>query len=280
MAYRLQAIRDTAVERDYYRYTGPDGKEHDDVEHFLGEIEDKAGPILKKLNEGSHITPVDKEILSTFIGYMMVRIPNYEKLVNEGAEKMAKLFMKLSNHSIDAVKQSFANFEKEKGRSPGLTPEQYFEFIQKGEYGLTFNKTFSLGTMMKMGIDVASYLVQMDWMVLQSLDNYSFITTDNPFTITGPPNPFSGGVGLITPGANKLFPIGSTTCLVMGAQGTQTVYSRPRKELARGINMLIALNSDRFVYGRDVALVERIVERSHIDKWCRVSRIHLSGFGH
>lgn len=94
-------------------------------------------------------------------------------------------------------------------------------------------------------------------------DISSFIITDNPFVLLAPANREPGfyGTGIAMRGARKIVPLTQSMCLIMRDRGASTVHKDIDKEVAKETNLQIAYFSDRFVIGRDKALVKRNVEK-------------------
>lgn len=269
--YRQQSIADTAVQNHYYRVRTKDGKFSTDVEKFFSTIETEASGVIAKLARIKKISQEDKEILSLFISFQRARVPDFEKLMNEADEKMIKRINEMKFHSVEATEAILKDFDKKTKNTKrhDITPEEMFEFIKEGRYTVSFPREHGIKTMLRMGYDLSTYFLQMDWLFLYAPKGTSFITSDSPYTLVPPvgndPNSFWGaGVGILTPGAKKIFPVAPNVVLIMGDHGDGVVARRVSRNNLRGINLISARASDRFIFADNEALLRFVVDRSRV----------------
>jgi Protein of unknown function (DUF4238) len=117
-------------------------------------------------------------------------------------------------------------------------------------------------------MDLSHYFRQMDWEIFHASPKTSFITTDNPVVLVPPSDhTLVYGVGIITKGARKIFPLSQTACLVMCDHGSFLAHRDAVSQLIRGINLVVTSHSDRFVIGCDKALVSNMVDTTKLTEW-------------
>lgn len=271
--YRKQSIADTAVQNHYYRIKTKDGEYSTDVEKFFSTLEAEASVIIGKLVRVEKVSQRDKEVLALFISFQRARVPDFEKLMNEADEKMMKRINEMKFHSIEATEAILKDFAEKAdvGKKHDVTPEEMFEFIKEGRYSVNFPREHSIKTMLNMGYELSGYFLQMDWLFLYAPNGSSFITSDSPYTLVPPadnnPNSFWGaGVGILTPGSKKIFPVAPNVILIMGDHGDMVVSGKAPRNNMRGINLISARASDRFIFAKDEALLRFVVERSRVEE--------------
>jgi hypothetical protein len=277
--YRQQLPKDTAIKGYYYAFKGKDGRKHTEIENFFSVIEGKTKPILIKLDKKESINTEEKEILAIFISFLKTRVPHFEKLTNESSEKIMKQMNRLMFSSEERVAAMIDRYEKETGKKIKIDPKELIDFIQGDRYDIKFPREHSIESMLLLGQDLIGYFLQMDWFFLWAPKNSSFITSDNPFLLLPPSdyNPKSFyGVGILTPGAKKIIPLTSHTCLIMGDHGGRMIGRIADPKAIRAINLYSAINSDRFLIARAKLLLERIVQITKVNKLEKKERIKIS----
>ena len=276
--YRQQTPINTALENQHYTAVGPDGQKHTDIEKLLSFIEGKTAPIIEKIDKKEKINPEEKEMLATFISFLKVRVPDFEKTINEANEKMLKKVSQFLFSSEESTAAFIKKFERDTGKASGILPKDLMEFVQGDHYTVNFQREMYLSMMVEMGQKTIIYLLNMDWLFLQSPDVTSFITSDSPFILIPPKdyNP-SGfyGVGMLTYGAKKVIPLSQMTCLVICDRGERIVYGGVSRENVRKINFSVAHDCDRFLIAKDKALLEKMVKVTRIDQWKVEKRVDV-----
>lgn len=276
--YKQQTPLNTALQNQYYTALTPDSKKTTEIEKFLSVIENLAKPVITKIDSKKPISPQEKEALATFISFLKTRVPDYGKSVNEMFEKTMKKINLLMFSSEKQTAEVIKKYEEDTGQKIGLSPKSLMDFVQGDRYKLGISKEWRLEMMMSLGAELIRYFLNMDWLFLEAPTKSSFITSDNPFVLVPPkdydPKGFYG-VGIITKGAKKVIPLSSKTCLIMGDYGQKMIGGSISSENARHINLNIASHCDRFIIGKDRALLERLVKITKIDKWKVESRVRV-----
>ena len=267
---RKQPPKTTAFKKHYYSVTEENGDVNTDIEKMLAEIESKGKIIIEKLNNYEDISIQNKEEFSLFLNFMFTRVPAFEKQTNELSEKLFKFIAKFSSSNRNYMENILKQMEKEKGEPSTDSVDELIDFIQGGEYSIKFHRDLSLMQMLTTGTDLWKYFLNMDWVILHSPKNKTFITNDNPFMLFPPanfrPNGFYG-YGIMTPGASKCFPLTTTSCLlILDWQGDKSIiiHKNIDREFIRTFNLDIARFSTRFLFSCSKALLESLVKRTGI----------------
>ena len=267
--YRLQTPQNTTVQTGYYSFRDESGELITGIESALAELDGRAGPIIEKLGKRLPINIEERQILSIFVALMRVRIPDFEKEVGELTDTFYKDVNRIVFSTEETTKEVLAEIEAETGESLQITPKEIMQVVKNGQYEVVTERLHSLGLMFPIAEDIAKDLFQMDWLVAFSPLDSSFITTDNPFTIV-PPIDYDPrghrGVGIVTPGAQKQFPLSQSACLVMLDRGARVYFLDLDKSQVRQINRNSATNCDRFVIARDEHLLRSIVSVTGVDR--------------
>jgi hypothetical protein len=112
-----------------------------------------------------------------------------------------------------------------------------------------------------MALNVAPILAGRGWTVVhRENEKKSFVTTDAPVLLTtvAPRKSSLWGVGFGNTDALVLFPLTESCALVMyGSDGTQHHRTADKEEIRR-INLALADHCQRFVIGREAALVRSL----------------------
>lgn len=275
--YREQNPKDTAVISHYYTLKDDEGKKNTEIETVLSQLEGDSKPIIEKLEKGETISEMDKECLSVFVSVLMNRVPDFEKSVNKVGEKLLEMTSNMLFCDEERIKSSIDQYEKDTGKKMDISPKKLFEAHKEGKFKYVINRNLSLNIMLKTSLDIAHYFKQMDWLLLHAPHMTSFITTDNPFVLIPPENLKSSvyGAGIAIRGARKIVPLTQSLCLVMLDRGTLTVHKDIDREVVKETNLHIAYSSDRFVIGRDKALVIKNVKRAKLDQWKYKGRVKV-----
>ncbi|MBI4643753.1 MAG: DUF4238 domain-containing protein [Deltaproteobacteria bacterium] len=130
--FRIQTPINTALKSNYYTFEDSGGNKVTDIEQLLSQIEGNAKNIFNKVINMENITSEEKENLSLFIAFMMNRVPDFEKSVNDVYENIIKHTLKMMYCNEERVQASIDQFEKERGEKLGLSAKELVEF-HKGD---------------------------------------------------------------------------------------------------------------------------------------------------
>jgi hypothetical protein len=275
--YRNQTPKNIAVERDYYTVTDEKGEKKTDIEKFFSVIEGKASPVIQNVNARNYISTMERDILSIFVSFLKVRVPDFEKSNDEYNEKIIKWMNKFMFCDEYHTKVMLDNYERDTGEKLDIEPDELMRFIHEDEYRIKVNKNFTLGLMLDLGIETAHYLRQMDWLFIYAPKEASFVTTDNPFSLI-PPLEYNKfwGVGLLTKGTVKYVPLTQRVAVLIKDKGDKIEGGNPNRDFVKRLNYRVAADSDRLVIARDEPLLRKIVKVTQINTWKKESRVTVS----
>jgi hypothetical protein len=246
---------------------------------FFSQIEGLTKSIIQKVSNKDEITGEQKEILSVFLAFLMNRVPDFEKSTNKIHEHFLKKMADMMFSDVKRAESIMNRHEKETGVKPEISAKELVEFHKRGEYKFEIHRNESLRLMFDLSFDTANYFIQMDWGFFHAPPKSSFVTSDNPLFIVPPddydPNSFYSGVGLITPGAKKVVALSQKVCLIMLDHGDEILHIDVDREKVRRINFNISLHTDRFLIGRDEALIKSLSKRAKLSQWERKGRIQV-----
>jgi hypothetical protein len=107
----------------------------------------------------------------------------------------------------------------------------------------------------------------LEWFIASAPPGKAFVTCDAPVIITRPPNhsPLLG-VGLTTPGSEKIIPLSSRLALLMGDQVAQPMVAHITigRDHLRWINEALVRRCERFAMGRSPVLLESLLKATGI----------------
>jgi len=260
--YRPQGTRNTAAEKHFYTLTGKDGDQDFVVERWLSEkVETHFPPLLRKLENAEPLTPYDKTRLGLFISVLKVRTPEFARNFTRMASDLMKLKLVYACR-IPEIAQRFLKDAPESIKAE-YNVENFAEFAQK-HITVKPHSNERLRNMLRLALRHQKYIRSMDWIVYHSPPETSFVTTDAPFVIV--PSPDHGGpFGLLTPNTLKIVPLSGRICLMMTEPGTAITHRDLTREQVREFNRVLACDCERFLIGRDEALVRSLVASTEID---------------
>ncbi len=275
---RRQTPINTAVQTHYYSVENEDGEKNTEIESFLSQIEGLTKPIIQKVSNKEEISLEDKEILSSFLGFLMNRVPDFEKSVNKMKEQVVKKVSDMVFSDEKHAKSIMNRYEKGTGNKIEISAKELVDFHKRGEYTIEIHRNESLRLMLDLSFKIANFFRQMDWIFFHAPQKTSYVTTDNPLFIVPPDDLDSNsfyGVGLITRGAKKVVALSQKVCLIMYDHGEVNLHKDMNKEIVRRINFDISVNADRFLIGHDEALVKNLSKKAKLSQWERKGRIKI-----
>ena len=244
---------------------------------MLSQIESYAKQVIDKLLAREALTDDEKQTLSIFMAFMMNRVPDFEKSVNAIEKHMIQRVADMMFSDEKRVQSMMDERERKTGEKSDTSAEELVDFHKRGQYEIIINRNESLRLMLTTSMELSKYFALMDWVVFHSSPRTSFITTDNPLILVPPVDYKPGffGVGIITEGARKVFPLSQAACLIMFDHGNLLEHRDADMTLVRKINLSLTSRADRFVIGRDEALVRNLIRTTRLTEWERKGRISI-----
>ena len=178
--------------------------------------------------------------------------------------------MKANHPDLEATAQMFRDIAQESGEEADAeVVEEFHKMVRDDKYDVAVPRQHKIRLMIDTALDLAGTLLTLDWKFATAPSDLAFITSDAPFVIAPPVGESDWrACGVLTPGATSSIPLSPSTCLVIEGRGREERHCRIRKDEVRRINENVAMNSDRFVIGRDQPYLERLVKRTNVGK-CR-----------
>ena len=263
---RTQQPVNTGVIGHFYTMEDADGHQRFELEQMLSEFEGKASPGIKKLAAKEQPTDEERADLAIFVALAGFRTPDIIES------------LKLFNSGLigDIAKRMFANVDQVKetmrGKPGSPTSEEELEqeakemvdFAQSGQYEVTTNHRWAVGMAMKMAFEVAPLLAGRNWLVVHRPNKKkSFVTTDAPVVLSTvtPREPSFYGIGFGNTDAMVVFPLTQSCALVMFGKDGALQHREIDAVAIRHMNLALADRCQRFVIGREEALVKSLAER-------------------
>jgi hypothetical protein len=266
--YREQTPINTFLETRYYAIKRDDGTYDTSLEEKMAAIESYAAPLINQIDNGSDLSPSDKYILSVFLSLLKARVPEYEMVYGELRSEIVRNLGPLVDRNPDPFEPlpPWPSFIP-----PEVKPFNALEVIQDLESleadSKEAHKDF-LSMIIPSTDAMSRHLYQMQWLIAHASSDTSFVTSDNPFSLA-PPTGYDPkgvfGVGIATPGATKIIPLSSKSCLLIFDEGECIVHTRFNREHVREINLITTGGCNRYVVSRDESLLRYLVGRTRID---------------
>jgi len=254
----------TGIQKHYNALKNKDGTRDLRIERALCEIEGAAVPILDKIERRETLTKAERDKLAFFVAAQMHRVPTFEAEVGKIVESTTKMSMRMLLGNPARAAAAMERFEKETGEKVGLTPEKMADFVTSDRFKVVATRNASLHMMVAQAPKMAGYFQQMDWGFFYAPTGSAFITSDNPFYLMPPSDidwkPKLYGIGVLTPGTRKIFPLSPRVCLAMFDRGETTHYGEASPESVRDANIGIAADAFRFVIGREESQIRWLVD--------------------
>jgi len=263
---RVQQPVNTGVIGHFYTMEDTEGRKRFELEQLLSEYEDKSSAVIRKLAAKEGINADERTDLAIFVALAAFRTPDLVDSV--------KAFN--SNLIGDMAKRMFANVEEVKARmrgKPDAPPteeeleaeaRELVEYAQSGRYKVTTSHTWAVSMAMKMAFNVAPILAGRDWAVVhRDNEKKSFVTSDAPVLLTtvAPRGNSFWGVGFGNTDALALFQLTGSCILAMYGSNGELQHRIAGVEQIRHINLVLADHCQRFVIGREEALVRSLADR-------------------
>ncbi len=261
---RVQNPVNTGVIGHFYTFEDADGRKRFEVEKMLSECEAKASIVIEKLSQQRDITDDDRADLAIFVALACFRTPDVIDSL--------KLFN--SNLIRDIADRMFSRVAEVKERmrvTPGAPSDEdalhdeaqeLVDFVRNGNCKVTTQHAWAIGTAMQTALKIAPILAGRNWIAIhRDTDKKSFVTCDAPVmltTVAQPPGGFWGGIGFANPDAMVAFPMTQACALVMFGRDGAFQHRSVSAEQIRNFNMAIADRCQRFVIGKDAALVRSL----------------------
>lgn len=264
---RVQQPLNTCVIGHFYTFEDAEGRKRFDLEQFLSEYETKASLAIKKLGAKEAINADERSDLAIFIALAACRTPD---IVDS---------LKLFNSSLisDMAMRMFADVEQVKEQMRGKThapltekeleeeAQEMVNFVKSEQWVVETNHVWAVRTAIQMALTIAPILSGRDWTVVhRDNEKKSFVTTDAPVILTTIEPRGNGywerGIGFGCSDALVFFPLDQSCVLAMSGSDGNMNHITMGSEQIRRINLTLSNSCQRFVIGRDEALVQSLTD--------------------
>lgn len=278
-SYRRQQPKNTAVIGHYYAITSETGERDYDIERMLSQFEGRAKTAIQTLEAGQEINPEQRADLAYYLAFQHTRTPRFEREIDEMADAVHKILLKEMVPTVEAAEIVF----KCKEKKSDVTAESMYKFIHEEQFSMKGSRNNTISLMLDQTSRASKDIALMDWVVVHAVRGCSFITTDSPIGYVVPEKFIRSGepvIGLGSEKITKLFPLTQKVALLIGKYGGGFGHFRFNRTQVRDFNVTVARETERFLIGRDEALVRSIVRKSNIDRAAPATRMKVENVPH
>jgi len=142
------------------------------------------------------------------------------------------------------------------------------ETTKSDAYEVNTNEKWAVGMAIRVALAAAPSMAGRDWRVVhRASEKQSFITCDAPVYLTSrDPRPSVYGTGYASPEAFMSFPLHQSCVLEMWGDGGSLSHVEVDRDYIRMANTHFAKRCQRFVVGRDEALVKSLADEVGLAK--------------
>lgn len=263
---RVQQPVNTCVIGHFYTMEDVEGRRRFELEQLLSEYENKASSVIKKLAARETINAEERANLAIFVAFAAFRTPDIIESLKIFNSDLVK----------DKAKEILGNVEmvmehmRGKPYAPSAEEElkadaqALVELVQSDQFEVVTNHKWAVGMAIKMAFKVAPILAGRNWEIChRSNQKKSFVTTDAPVLLTtaAPRLNSFWGVGFGNADALVLFPLAESCVLAMYGSEGDLKHRTQDAEQIRNTNLALANHCQRFVVGRDEALVRSLTDQ-------------------
>lgn len=263
---RLQQPVNTAVIGHFYTLEDAEGRRRFELEALLADYEGKAKPAIAKLVAGGELTADERSDLAIFIAFAAMRTPDMVNSVQAMNGSFIAQTAKVLFDDVDRVFERLRADKREEGASDAELREQakwMVDMAQNDKFVVDTNEKWAVQKTVRIAMGAAPYLAGRHWRVVhRDSEKQSFITTDSPvFLGTVVPRPRSVyGVGFGSPDAFISFPLDQSCVLQMYGDTGHLEHTKAGRDYIRNANLALGERCQRFVVGRDEALVKSLTD--------------------
>lgn len=265
---RRQSPEVTAAERELYTLEHDSGDRDRRVESALADFVDGPGQhAIRTLHEGGQLSGEDAGRLAIFVSALYLRTPAFREQHRQMAEQMRD---SLIRGGVEPAAEPLPESHPEAQRlraAGGIRADELLATLnamrrERRPYQNDFVKM-----MVSLVPRLADAIRGLEWFIASAPPGKAFVTCDAPVIITRPPNHSAlMGVGLATPGSQKIIPLSTRVALLMGDEMARPMVAHITidRDHLRWINEALARRCERFTMGRSRALLESLLNATGI----------------
>lgn len=278
---RRQSPEVTAAERELYTLEDDCGARDRSVESALGRFVDGPGQhAIRVLDAGGRLAGEDAGKLAVFVAALYVRTPAFLEQHRQLAEQMRdSLIHGGVEPAVERLHESDPDAQRLRAAGGVRADELLAMFNSMRDERRPYHNDF-----VKMMVNLVPMLADaihgLEWFIASAPPGKAFVTCDAPVIITRPPNYSSLlGVGLTTPGSEKIIPLSSRVALLMGDRVARPIVAHISigREHLRWINEALVRRCERFAMGCNRVLLESLLKATGIGGTPPPRRSELSG---
>lgn len=272
---RLQQPVNTGVIGHFYTMEDAEGRRRFELEQLLSEYEGKAKPVINKLAAREAIDGEERSDLAIFIALAAMRTPDVVDSLKAFNAGMVTDIMKDMFADVDDVAARLRDDPDFAGKPEDQVLAEaklMVEMAQNDGVTVTTEHRWAVGMAIQMALQIAPIFASRDWVVVhRDNDKKSFVTTDAPVLLTtvAPRENNFYGVGFGNADALVFFPLKESCTLAMLGESGDLRHIDANAEKVRQLNLAMAAKCQRFVLGRDEALVRSLAQATSLarTKW-------------
>jgi hypothetical protein len=278
---RMQKPENTGVIGHFYTVEDELGRKRFEVEQILSEFESKAAPIIKKMATRENLSDDERSNMAIFVAMAMFRTPDMLDSIKAANAGMVKKMTKLTFGNLEMAKAAIRGSPTAPTSEEELDKEArgIVEFVQKDQYTIETNHRWALRMAIELFSSIAPILAGRDWLVVhRSNEKQSFVTTDSPLVLTTmePRKNNFWGIGFANKDALVILPLTESCSLMIFGSDGDFNHKTVGAEQIRHFNLMVADRCQRFVIGRDKALVVSLAQRLGLNQKSWQSKIGVS----
>jgi len=252
---------EVATKRDFNVLTDSDGNKDFTFESELERYESQGIDVICKIDRREEITAKEKRALAIYASLQQKRTIAFQKTFETAIEFSVK-------HVLTEV---FEEIEEETGTHLFPDPASKIDLLKKVGQGVNkdVRRNAGIEAIMAAAERDGESLLKLGWTILyRPNDKTAFITTDNPYCSISLPSS-NEAVALGLRNSFDVLPLSQNSVLVMFEGGGDMDGRILTRKEVREVNIQVAARCKDFVFGRERALIERIVKECEIDgfKW-------------
>lgn len=278
---RRQSPEVTAAECELYTIDGDDGARDRRVEQALADLVDGPGQEpLKTLDEGRRLTEDGASKLALFAAALYVRTPAFREQHRQLAEQMRE---SLIGDGVEPAVEPLPESHPDARRlheAGGVRADELLAMLNEARGSKRPYQNEFVQMMVGLVPRLAGAMRSLEWFIAYAPSGKTFVTGDVPVIVTRPQNhnPLLG-VGLTTPGSEKIIPLTSRVALLMGNEQPRPIVAHItlERDHLRSVNEALVRQSERFAMGRSRTLLESLLTATGIGRTPPPRRLELVG---
>jgi hypothetical protein len=280
---RRQSPEVTTAENEMYTIDADDGQRDRRVELALAELVDGPGQQpIKTLDDGRRLTGDEAAKLAVFAAAFYVRTPAFRQQHHQMAEQMRTMLIREGvEPAVEALPESDPEAQRLRAGG-GVRAADLLAMLNEAHAEKRPYQNIFVTMMVQLVPMLADEMHALEWLIAYAPPGKSFVTSDVPVVVSRPRNhdPLLG-VGLTTPGSEKIIPLTNRVALLMGDKVAtpRVAHITIDRDHLRAINEALVRQCERFAMGRSRLLAESLLIATRIGGTPPPRRSEVAGPG-